>query len=150
VPPQLATREFADEVRRVLKPGGTYVLNVIDCPPLRVSRTCAATLLDAFEHVALVVDRDLLRERDAGNTVFAAAALPLPVAELTRKAARGPLPDVVLDRAGVTKFAGDAKPLSDGEAGRWRDLAPPPDLPVPLHEPRNARTEDAALEDQGA
>jgi SAM-dependent methyltransferase len=134
VPPQLATLEFADEVRRVLRPDGLYVLNVIDCPPLRVSRTCAATLLAAFRHVALIGNRDLLRERDAGNTVFVAADVPLPIAELTGVAARGALPDDVLDRAGVARFASDARPLTDTDADRWRAIGPPPDLPVPLIE----------------
>ena len=68
VPPHLATLEFAAEVRRLLRPEGVYVLNVIDCPPLRVSRAEAATLLVAFEHVALVAERDVLRERDAPAT----------------------------------------------------------------------------------
>ena len=132
VPPQLATTEFVNDVKRVLRPGGVYVLNVIDCPPLRVSRTCAATLLSSFQHVALVVNRDLLRERDAGNAVFAASDVALPVAELARVAARGQFPDDVLDRAEVTRFAGTAHPLHDGERERWLSLAPPPDLSVPI------------------
>jgi spermidine synthase len=44
VPAHLATLEFAREIRRVLRPDGVYLLNVIDCPPLRVSRAEAATL----------------------------------------------------------------------------------------------------------
>ena len=35
VPWHLATREMAAEVRRVVRPGGIYVQNVIDYPPLR-------------------------------------------------------------------------------------------------------------------
>jgi spermidine synthase len=133
VPPHLATLEFAEQVRRVLKPDGVYVLNVIDCPPLRVSRAEAATLLAAFEHVVLTADRDLLRERDAGNVVFVASAVPLPEAELARAAARGPLPEDLLDRVGVTRFSAGAGVVRDGETERWRRIAPPPDLPVPLH-----------------
>jgi spermidine synthase len=133
VPAHLATLEFAAEVRRVLRPDGIYVLNVIDCPPLRVSRAEAATLLAAFEHVALTAERDLLRERDAGNVVFLASPTPLPLAELTRSAARGPFPDDLLDRAAVARFAGRAAVVTDDAADRWNRLAPPPDLPVPLH-----------------
>ena len=130
VPPHLATLEFAADVRRVLRPDGVYVLNVIDCPPLRVSRAEAATLLAAFDHVAITADRDLLRERDAGNVVFVASAAPLPLAEAPD--ARPPRPDDVLDRAGVVRFAGDAQVVRDADTARWRELAPPPDLPVPL------------------
>ena len=135
VPPHLATLEFAAEVRRVLRPDGVYVLNVIDCPPLRVSRAEAATLLTAFEQVALVAERDLLREREAGNVVFVASAVPLPLGELARSAARGPYPDDLLDRAGVARFAGRSAVVTDADTDRWRRLAPPPDLPVPLHGP---------------
>jgi len=132
VPAHLATVEFAAEVRRVLRPDGLYLLNVIDCPPLRVSRAEASTLLAAFEHVGLVADRDLLRERDAGNVVFLASAAPLPLAEVRRAAARGAFPDDVLDRAGVAAFAGPAAVATDATVDRWARLAPPPDLPVPL------------------
>ena len=138
VPPHLATLEFAAEVRRVLRPDGVYVLNVIDCPPLRVSRAEAATLLAAFDTVALVAERDMLRERDAGNVVFVAAgaaAGPLPLAPLARRAARGRYPDDVLDRAGVVRFAGRSAVVTDADTDRWRRLAPPPDLPVPLNHP---------------
>jgi spermidine synthase len=138
VPPHLATLEFAAEVRRVLRPDGVYVLNVIDCPPLRVSRAEAATLLAAFEQVALVAERDVLRERDAGNVVFVAAgaeAEPLPLAALTRRASHGRYPDDVLDRAGVVRFAARSTVVTDADTDRWRRLAPPPDLPVPLPRP---------------
>jgi spermidine synthase len=133
VPPHLATLEFAAEVRRVLRPDGIYVLNVIDCPPLAVSRAEAATLLAAFEHLALTADRDLLRERDAGNVVFVASAAPLPLAALGRAASRGQFPDDLLDRPAVTRFAADAAVVTDSDTARWRQLTPPPDLPVPLH-----------------
>lgn len=133
VPQHLATLEFAEQVRRVLRPDGVYVLNVIDCPPLRVSRAEAATVLAAFDHVLLTADRDLLRERDAGNVVFVASSAPLPQAELARAAARGPLPEDLLDRDEVARFAGDAAAVHDADREQWRRIAPPPDLPVPLH-----------------
>jgi spermidine synthase len=132
VPAHLATLEFVAEVTRVLRPDGVYALNIIDCPPLRVSRTAAATVLAAFEHVALVTGPDLLRERDAGNVVLLASAAPLPLGGLARAAGRGATPDVVLERAGVANFAGKARPLLDAEADRWRAAAPPADLPVPV------------------
>jgi hypothetical protein len=133
VPAHLATVEFAREVRRVLRPDGIYLLNVIDCPPLRVSRSEAATLLAAFDHVALVAERDLLRERDAGNVVFLASAAPLPLDGVRKAASRGAFPDDVLDRAAVTRFAGSAAVATDDSVDRWAKIAPPPDLPVPLH-----------------
>ena len=50
VPAHLTTVEFVREVRRVLRPGGLCVLNVIDIPPLELARAGAATLLAAFRH----------------------------------------------------------------------------------------------------
>jgi spermidine synthase len=132
VPAHLATREFAAEVRRVLRPDGVYLLNVIDCPPLRVSRAEAATLLGEFAEVALAADRDLLRERDAGNVVFLASGVELPLPSLRRVATRGTYPDDVLDRAAVVRFAGSAAVATDATLDRWATIAPPPDLPVPL------------------
>jgi hypothetical protein len=32
----------------------------------------------------------------------------------------------------VVRFAGRVQVVRDGDAERWRRLAPPPDLPVPL------------------
>ena len=133
VPAHLATVEFAREVRRVLRPDGVYLLNVIDCPPLRVSRAEAATLLAAFRHVGLVAVRDLLRERDAGNVVFLASEAPLPLDGVRMAASRGAFPDDVLDRDAVRTFAGSAVVATDATTDRWARLAPPPDLPVPLH-----------------
>lgn len=132
VPPHLATLEFGAEVSRVLRPDGVYALNIIDCPPLRVSRTAAATIMAGFEHVALVTSSDVLRERDAGNVVLLASPAPLPMAALARAAGRGPQPDLLLERPDIAAFARDAKPLRDDETDRWLASAPPPDLSVPV------------------
>ncbi|MBC7372948.1 MAG: fused MFS/spermidine synthase, partial [Frankiales bacterium] len=54
VPWHLTTAEMVAEVRRVLRPGGVYVLNVIDFPPLGFARAETATLLAAFDDVVLM------------------------------------------------------------------------------------------------
>jgi spermidine synthase len=144
VPAHLATLEFAAEVARVLRADGVYAMNIIDCPPLRVSRTAAATLLAAFPHTALAIGQELLRERDAGNVVLLASQHPLPLSELARAAARGQLPDVLAGRSGVQTFAGDARPLTDSETARWLAAAPPPDLPVPTAPARRQSDVDGA------
>ena len=43
VPWHLTTTEFLGEVQRVLRPGGMYVMNLIDYPPLGFVRAEAAT-----------------------------------------------------------------------------------------------------------
>jgi spermidine synthase len=54
VPWHLATVEWGEEVKRVLKPDGLYALNVIDVGGLELLRAEAATLLETFDHVRMV------------------------------------------------------------------------------------------------
>jgi spermidine synthase len=86
VPAALATPEFAAQVRRVLRPAGVYVLNVIDAPPLDGVRAHAGTLSGAFAGVAAIGPPRVLRARAPGNVVLVASDAPLPLAALARAA----------------------------------------------------------------
>ncbi|MCW2605715.1 MAG: hypothetical protein JWO60_408, partial [Frankiales bacterium] len=88
LPPHTSTVEHLALVRRVLRPGGTYALNVADGPPLAFARAQASTLLAVFPHVVLLADPGVLRGRRFGNVVLAGSALPLPLDGLRRRAAR--------------------------------------------------------------
>lgn len=109
VPWHLTTAEFVDDIRRVLRPDGLYALNVIDYQPLGLVRAEAATLLEAFDDVALVT-----HERPGGNFVFLASDGPLPVPAGTR----------VLDRAEVERLAAGADVLRDDDAPADQLLTP--------------------------
>jgi MFS family permease len=77
VPWHLATTEWTEEVKRVLKPNGLYALNVIDLGTLELLRAEAATVLDSFDHVRLVSfgeDEEVL----GGNGVLLASDRPIP------------------------------------------------------------------------
>ena len=63
VPWHLTTREFLEEVRRTLRPGGWYALNLIDYPPLGFARAEVATLEEVFGHVAVLAPTDRLTRR---------------------------------------------------------------------------------------
>jgi spermidine synthase len=82
VPWHLATVEMAEQVRRVLRPGGTYVLNVIDNPPLDFARAETATLRAVFAHVAVLAPATTLTGEAGGNLVLVASEDPLPVDDL--------------------------------------------------------------------
>jgi spermidine synthase len=73
VPWHLTTVEFARDIRRVLRPDGLYLLNVIDYEPRNLVGAEDATLREVFEHVALVG-----HPAPGGNHVFLASDAPLP------------------------------------------------------------------------
>ena len=100
VPWHLTTTEFAQDIRRVLRPEGVYALNVIDYAPLGLVRAEAATLLETFENVSLVA------HGEGGNHVFLASDGELPPFLDTRGATE-------LELAAV---AHDAEPLRDDDA----------------------------------
>ena len=102
VPWHLTTTEFLDEVQRVLRPGGMYVMNLIDYPPLGFVRAEAATAGRHFEHLAIISPRETLAGGGGGNVVLVAGAEPLDVR-------RGHDPGRHLGRPGT-----------DGDRGRTR------------------------------
>lgn len=114
VPWHLATREMVDEVARTLRPGGIYILNVIDYPPLRFARAELATLRDVFGHVAVLGPATLATGRSGGNVILVASDEPLPVdAILAADEARGEANVLVGDPADIDSWIGDAQVLTD-------------------------------------
>jgi spermidine synthase len=80
------------QVRRVLRPGGLYVLNVIDAGALARARTQARALAAAFAHAVALAPGDVVRGRRQGNVVLAGSAVPLPLEALRARAAAGAEP----------------------------------------------------------
>jgi spermidine synthase len=122
VPWHLATRELTAEVRRVLRPGGVYVLNIIDYPPDRFLRAELATVAAVFDHVAVVSTAQALapqaRGRAGANFVVVASDSPLPLeplrARLAATSTHGRIELLAGDR--VRAFAGGARVLTDDYA----------------------------------
>ncbi|HEV2058316.1 MAG TPA: fused MFS/spermidine synthase, partial [Solirubrobacteraceae bacterium] len=110
LPWHLATAEFAREIRRVLRPGGLYALNLIDQGDLRLLRAEAATLLEVFADVRLVAHTEN-GELAGGNVVFLASDRAL--APDVRSRSRGAR---TFDRPAVQRIAGDADVLRDDDA----------------------------------
>ncbi len=115
-PAHLTTVEFATDVARVLRAGGTTVWNVSDGPPLRFARAEAATLAAVFGHVALLAEPGTLRGRRFGNLVAVASDAELPIAALTRRCAGDPMPSRVVDGGSLRTFIGQVGPVTDAEA----------------------------------
>ncbi len=135
VPWHLTTAEMVEQVRRVLRPGGVYLLNVIDYPPLAFARAETATVLAAFDDVALMALPEALAGEGGGNLVLVASNRALPIdALLERARARGE-PASVIGRVGVERFAGQARVLTDDDAPVDQLLTPyPPPRALPVSE----------------
>ncbi len=116
VPFHLATREAAAEVRRTLRPGGLYALNVIDYPPSALVRAEIATISAEFEHVAVVAAPEFLDGRSGGNFVLLASDAPLPLPALSRRLAERNRNLTLATRERLTAFVAGAQPLTDDYA----------------------------------
>lgn len=115
MPAELATAEFVRQVRRVLRPYGVYMINIADGHRLGYARRVAATVRAEFRHTLLLAEPGILRGRRFGNLVLAASDQPLPVTELTRRAAAGIMRARCMDDTAVAGFSSGARPLYDGE-----------------------------------
>ncbi|MER6030330.1 fused MFS/spermidine synthase [Streptomyces sp. NPDC001851] len=125
-PAHLTSTEFLDEVRRALKPSGVYAANLADGPPLAHLRGQIATTAARFAELALIADPAVLRGKRFGNAVLVASDAPLPLADLTRRAASDPHPARVEHGKPLRDFAGGALPVTDDTAAA--SPAPPPSV----------------------
>ncbi|MBP2181009.1 spermidine synthase [Amycolatopsis magusensis] len=113
LPSRLATLECTREVARVLRPSGTYLVNISDGPGLRFARRVIATVTSVFEHALLLSEPAILRGRRFGNLVLAASAVELPFAEVARRSASAAFPARCLADDELKSLRGKAEPLTD-------------------------------------
>ena len=126
VPLHLTTLEWVRELQRLLRPDGTYVVNVADGKPLTFAKAQVATLLEAFAHVVLLADPSVLRGRRFANLVLAASDAPLPVPALTRTVSRAAGRARLVTGDALRDWTGGAAPVTDATARSAP--RPPPDL----------------------
>jgi spermidine synthase len=114
-PSHLATAEFTREVARVLRPGGVYLANCADRPPLTLARSEAATVAAVFPHVAVVAEPSVLRGRRYGNLVVAGTRDPdlLGTAALARTLRTLPVPARLVVDDELAGFVGRASVRHD-------------------------------------
>jgi spermidine synthase len=124
VPWHLTTAELVAEVDRVLRPGGIYVLNLIDHPPSAFARAETATLAAAFPETAVIATPGRLERTEGGNFVLAGG--PLEVARIREQLEARDARDVVVAGAERERFAGDAPVLTDDYAPVDQLLEPRP------------------------
>ncbi len=116
-PAHLRTVEFLQEVCRVLRPGGLYLANCADRPPLTTARAEVATARAVLDDVLLVAEPGQLRGRRYGNLVIAGRApggptRPVPPA-LARHLRTLPVPAALVTGDELAAFAGSSPQLRD-------------------------------------
>jgi hypothetical protein len=123
-PAHLTSGEFTAAAARVLAPQGIYAVNVGDGPPLTHARARVATVGAVFPHTCLIAGSGVLRGRMFGNLIIVGAGHQLPVAELARRAGRGPFPARVMHGPALRQFAAAAAPITDARAHPSPPLPP--------------------------
>jgi len=113
VPFHLTTVEFLESIATRLRPGGLYVLNVIDHPPTRFVRAEAATLARVFPYVGIVAPQGLLDGLQGGNYVLVGSKDPLDPAALAAVMSDG---EVAITGDDAREFAAGAIVLRDEHA----------------------------------
>lgn len=115
MPLDLSTAEYMGDVARVLKDRGTLLINIADGKGLSFARRVVATVGGTFRHVALLSEPGILRGRRFGNLIVVASPAPLPVRELTRRAAGGLTQARCLYETELVNFVAGAAPIRDGD-----------------------------------
>lgn len=110
-PHHLTTVEFTSHVRRVLSPGGLYVANSANRPPLTLTRREAATVGEVFDHVSVILEPGVLRGRRYGNAVIVGSHAPLDHS-LHRVLRTLPAPARLLAGEDLTRFIAGHGPLT--------------------------------------
>jgi len=109
VPAELTTVDFLTDAARVLRAGGTMLLNLADEPDRAYLRRAYAALVTVFGHVAMIGTHEVLKGRRFGNTVAVASNSPLDLMALRRQVAKMPFPTGLRDGAQLARqFAGSA------------------------------------------
>lgn len=127
VPVHLATEEFLREVAAALVPGGLYLGNLVDTPPLPRARREVATAMAVFPWVCLAVEPPILKGRRFGNLVILAGDQPVHPG-LARELLALPAPVRLVQGEELDAFVGTHPPLTDSEIrfGAQNALRPAP------------------------
>lgn len=125
-PRHLTTVAFVRQVARVLRPGGVYLANCADRPPLTLARAEVATTAAVLGDVTLVAEPAQLKGRRYGNLVVVGRHTREPdPAALDRALRRLAVPAHALRGAELAAFARGARVIEDdGGAAPGTGAAP--------------------------
>lgn len=114
-PRHMRTVEFMAEVARVLRPGGVYVVNIIDEQPWSGLGAQAAAARTSFADVAAMGSRGVARLRDPGNVFLLASATKLPRGRLTSAGATARHPVALVADGQLVALARRERARHDGD-----------------------------------
>lgn len=125
-PRPLTTAEFVGHAKRLLGPGGVYVVNSGDAPALTNAREDAAAIAGAFRHTVIIADPAMLKGRRYGNMIIAGSDEPLGGDPgLARRLLGGGVPAHLWDDARVRSFAAGAAVRHDAAPASLENPAQP-------------------------
>jgi len=113
VPGSLATVEFFEDARRVLRGDGLLVMNLADEAPFGWSGACFAGMAEHFRHLLVTAETAVWQGRRYGNLVVLAGATPLPVVELEKAARHALFGYRTVHGAALTRWIGGSRPFTD-------------------------------------
>ncbi len=116
VPWHLTTLEFTEEFAARLRPGGFYVLNLIDYPPQAFARAQTATLAEVFSEVVVIAPPDYLAGDVGGNFVLVASNDPIDTDAIAAALRARDSNAVPISGGEVTRFVDGARVLTDDHA----------------------------------
>lgn len=127
-PGHLTTVEFLRDAARVLRAGGTFLMNAGDGGRQAYARAMAATFGEVFAYGCLLTGSTVLRGRRFGNLVLCGSDRPFDDVAIARRAARDVFPTAYLDAGEFAGYAKGAPVNTDGDAvaspappGLWTD-----------------------------
>lgn len=104
-PAALVGEPFAAEVKRLLTPAGTYLLNLVDQPPWLQAATQTRILAATFAHVSGFGGREVAQGRHAGNLILIASDRVPSAEHLARRLAGGRHPALLLADHQITTWS---------------------------------------------
>ena len=122
IPAHVTSQEFYGLGRRLLRSDGMVAVNIADGAGLAFARGQASTLSSVFEHVAVVLDAQMLKAKRFGNVVMFGSAEPLPFDRMPRLVAGDPVSSKVVAGAELRNFIAGAAIVTDLTAVK----SPPP------------------------
>jgi spermidine synthase len=116
VPWHLTTVEFAEEIRRVLRPDGVYAMNVIDLGEVLFARSATAALAAVFPHVAVLAPPDYFTGARGGNYVLVASDATIDTETIEEAIRERGGVEVALEDGDLSAWIGNAIVLRDDYA----------------------------------